>query len=485
MNVNAQDYLERGYEGLGLKEKLKVYLESQGETIDDYPHIYLVTAPRFLGYSFNPVSFWYLYNDHKELRAIVLEVNNTFGERRLYFLKGSPAPELDAPSTHPHPSNFNATWLKDFHVSPFNSRKGSYALNAVDPFSPFTSSTSKIDNTITLSSSKAHAKLVARVFSTGPSSDPATLGYWGRLRFIATWWWVGFVTFPRILKEAAKLFFLRKLHVWYRPEVLKDSIGRAATNDEIVIESSFKSLLKHLVATSTVEQPLKFTSSSSAAEYFYSSSKDIPNPQLPAIEFKIISPLFFARLACHSHISEFLSYEILTDDDTDRKFYISHPQILLQLFDPLTTTITTTNLPSQSPTIHLSTLTRLQWRFLHWLRTRNPHTMPQDHQQQRTVQTSDIRHPSTYSHLDHFVLAHESRDQILQYTNVVTKILLSHALAFGSVGMLDAGFWLCKLVVSYLFVVAVRDCWAEVLGEEEWKIVRVCAGGAQVGCVGL
>ncbi|KAL8800415.1 MAG: hypothetical protein Q9182_005217 [Xanthomendoza sp. 2 TL-2023] len=462
-----------------LKEKLKVYLESQGETIDDYPYIYLVTAPRFLGYSFNPVSFWYLYSNDKELKAMILEVNNTFGERRLYFLNGSPPPELNGPSKDPHPSKFKATWSKDFHVSPFNSRKGSYALNVIDPFSPFPSSTSKIDNAITLSSSKAHAKLVARVFSTGPSSDPATLGYWSRLRFIAKWWWVGFVTFPRILKEAAKLFFRRKLHVWYRPEVLKDSIGRAATNDEIIIESSFKSLLKHLVATSTVEQPLQFTSSSSAAEYFYSSSKDIPNPQLPPIEFKITSPLFFTRLARHSHISEFLSHEILTDDDTNRTFSTSHPQILLQLFDPSTTT-TTTTLP-QSPTLHPSPLTRLRWRFLHWLRNRNrnrnhkPQTVPQAHQQ-RNVQTSDIRHFGS-SHLDHFVMAHESRGQMLQYTTVVTKILLSDVIAFGYVEILDAGFWVCKLFVSGLFVVAVRDCWADVLGEEEWRIVRGGLGG--------
>ena len=55
------------------------------------------------------------------------------------------------------------------------------------------------------------------------------MGLHDTIRFVSLWWWVGFVTFPRIVKEAAKLFFKRKLHVWYRPEVLHTSIGRTAT----------------------------------------------------------------------------------------------------------------------------------------------------------------------------------------------------------------------------------------------------------------
>ncbi|KAL8989164.1 MAG: hypothetical protein Q9177_001897 [Variospora cf. flavescens] len=235
---NAGDYLDRGNGNLGLRGKLQAYLKSQGEVATDYPFAYLVTAPRFLGYSFNPVSFWYLYNEEKQLRAMILEVNNTFDERRMYFLKDTIVKDPDESWTvieHPR-SKFKDTWLKDFHVSPFNSRKGSYALSAQDPFSAHLNGTCEVDNTITLSSSKAHAKLIARVFSDQPSIDPTTVGSWARFCFIASWWWVGFVTFPRIVREAGKLFFRRKLHVWYRPEVLKDSIGRHATEDEAYVQ---------------------------------------------------------------------------------------------------------------------------------------------------------------------------------------------------------------------------------------------------------
>ena len=182
---------------------------------------------------------------------MILEVNNTFDERRLYFLKGSrleatptiselnplsdKGGSLQAREAHQeatecyyeNTTKFVSSWPKDFHVSPFNSRKGSYTLTAYDPFSQ-----GKVDNTITLSSSKDHPKLVAKIISTGNFIDPCQLGTVAILRFVATWWWVGFVTFPRIVREAAILFFRRKLHVWYRPEVLRESIGRKGIGEE-------------------------------------------------------------------------------------------------------------------------------------------------------------------------------------------------------------------------------------------------------------
>ena len=180
---------------------------------------------------------------------MILEVNNTFDERRIYFLEstgpdwvaddessssGAATSANESPSANLGPrdaltksTRFVGSWAKDFHVSPFNSRKGAYAVSAEDPLAQ-----GKIDNTITLSSSKGHPKLVARIFSTNPCVDPSEITSWETFRFVLAWWWVGFVTFPRILREAAKLFFLRKLHVWYRPEVFKESIGRQATEDE-------------------------------------------------------------------------------------------------------------------------------------------------------------------------------------------------------------------------------------------------------------
>mgnify|MGYP006286118551 CR=1 FL=1 len=75
--------------------------------------IWLHCYPRVLGYAFKPVSFWHCHSPDGSLRAIVVEVNNTFGERHCYV--------LDRP-------RLGQTLCADkhFHVSPFCEVKGQY-----------------------------------------------------------------------------------------------------------------------------------------------------------------------------------------------------------------------------------------------------------------------------------------------------------------------------------------------------------------------
>ncbi len=75
--------------------------------------VWLHCYPRVLGYAFKPVSFWYCHRADGSLRAILVEVNNTFGERHCYL--------LDAPA-------FGAELRarKVFHVSPFCQVTGDY-----------------------------------------------------------------------------------------------------------------------------------------------------------------------------------------------------------------------------------------------------------------------------------------------------------------------------------------------------------------------
>jgi DUF1365 family protein len=76
---------------------------------------WLHSYPRVLGYVFKPVSFWYCHRADDSLAAIVVEVNNTFGERHCYLLHG---PDLA------FGKELRAT--KEFHVSPFCDVAGSY-----------------------------------------------------------------------------------------------------------------------------------------------------------------------------------------------------------------------------------------------------------------------------------------------------------------------------------------------------------------------
>jgi len=77
--------------------------------------VWLHCYPRVLGHTFKPVSFWYCHRTDGSLAAVVVEVNNTFGERHCYLLTGPGIAfgrELRA--------------TKVFHVSPFCSVTGTY-----------------------------------------------------------------------------------------------------------------------------------------------------------------------------------------------------------------------------------------------------------------------------------------------------------------------------------------------------------------------
>ncbi len=180
---------------------------------DDYPIVYLVTSPRLLNYKFSPASFWFLYSEDRKLRAMIAEVNNTFGERRMYFLQernaGDSLPRVHdiSPGAATEAENFGDghfrhAWPKDFHVSPFNSRKGSYLLKARDPTAlivhqPAGNRSLKeeiIDIRASLLSSKGHIKLVTHLSSTGAPLDPSHMSFMEFLIFFASWWWIGLMT---------------------------------------------------------------------------------------------------------------------------------------------------------------------------------------------------------------------------------------------------------------------------------------------------
>jgi uncharacterized protein len=85
--------------------------------------IWLHTFPRVLGYVFNPVSFWLCHRADGALRAVLCEVNNTFGERHCYLLA--------------HADGRALRWgeelsaAKAFHVSPFCRVEGRYRFRFV------------------------------------------------------------------------------------------------------------------------------------------------------------------------------------------------------------------------------------------------------------------------------------------------------------------------------------------------------------------
>lgn len=71
---------------LSTRDKLLSYLKSKGFSFVP-TRIFLLTNLRILGYVFNPVSFYYLQDENEEVKYVIAEVSNTFGEMKFYALK--------------------------------------------------------------------------------------------------------------------------------------------------------------------------------------------------------------------------------------------------------------------------------------------------------------------------------------------------------------------------------------------------------------
>ena len=448
-NIKASDYLFREMEDLSLAEKLKIYLDKQGISDRHYSFAYLVTAPRFLGYSFNPVSFWYIYDGDAQLKYMILEVNNTFDERRLYLLRPG-SPDEDSESSEDTKSDnalfFKETWQKDFHVSPFNSRKGTYSLRAIDPVASFEQyGHVKVDNTIVLRSDKGHPKLVARVFSTEPPTSALSVETFQLLRFVASWWWVGFVTFPRIVAQAYKLFFKKKLHVWFRPEVAPSSIGRVYTPEEAQLEAYFSEFLTSVVeaADKSLRVIYQAAHHSDSELVLYSSGYLREKEHERTLTVKILSPAFYSRFAHYSHAKEAFDREALATDEKNRTLIIDPPHLLPILLDAMKQATTSNDQPTASINNSKSSpLETLRWTILRKLRCPPPApAYPPPSTSDPYTKITDIRtHP--FSELDIFVRT--ANNNLLTtattsssplppspYRHTLTKIFLSQRLTLG------------------------------------------------------
>jgi DUF1365 family protein len=104
------------------RPKLERFARANGIDLDG-GKIFLLTQCRVLGYVFNPVSFYYCHDSGGSLRAIVAEVNNTFGERHCYWL------DERTREAAPDPSGVEGhRAVKRMHVSPFISMDAVYAF---------------------------------------------------------------------------------------------------------------------------------------------------------------------------------------------------------------------------------------------------------------------------------------------------------------------------------------------------------------------
>ncbi|KAG9299970.1 hypothetical protein G9A89_009698 [Geosiphon pyriformis] len=216
-----------------IKNKLIWYIEEHKISAINLKRFELVTTPRFFGYAFNPVSFYYCYDNDDDLTVVVLEVNNTFGEKHLYVL-GRDAENIEA---NRQGYDMSFTIRRAFHVSPFNDRKGFYRVFCRSPLSGQLDMRivvyTEISSTIITDSKSSQTifpafgrkKMVALVTGPSYSLTPVALCY-----AVLTYPLDIFLTMPRILKEAYKLHYNKGMGVFHRPNPIKGTVVKLKPN---------------------------------------------------------------------------------------------------------------------------------------------------------------------------------------------------------------------------------------------------------------
>jgi DUF1365 family protein len=114
------DYL--GDRARPLADAVREQLRRDGGHAPEGP-IRVLTHVRTLGHCFNPVSFYYCFDESERLDAVIAEVTSTpWGERHSYVLHRSGAGRV-----------LSGSFAKALHVSPFMEMKQRYELRASEP----------------------------------------------------------------------------------------------------------------------------------------------------------------------------------------------------------------------------------------------------------------------------------------------------------------------------------------------------------------
>ena len=97
-----------------LKTNVLRVLDREGVETADVGKVVALTHARVLGHAFDPMTAYWCFGGDGRLRAVLVEVHNTYGGRHAYVLRPDATGRAEVP--------------KDFHVSPFNAVEGDYGI---------------------------------------------------------------------------------------------------------------------------------------------------------------------------------------------------------------------------------------------------------------------------------------------------------------------------------------------------------------------
>lgn len=117
-HFDARDHFGGGLPTI--RAGLDRFLVSKDAALPAGSRVSMLAHARVFGYVFNPISVYWCHGPDGELRHVVAEVHNTYGERHCYLLG-------------PEAARGTARAAKEFYVSPFLDVDGGYRMRLPEP----------------------------------------------------------------------------------------------------------------------------------------------------------------------------------------------------------------------------------------------------------------------------------------------------------------------------------------------------------------
>ncbi|PYI11758.1 hypothetical protein BO78DRAFT_302795 [Aspergillus sclerotiicarbonarius CBS 121057] len=352
-------YLHRGHHELDLREKLDGFLRDQNQDPAQWPYAYLLGIPQFLGWSRSVVSWWYLYTEERELDAMILEINNSYDEKRNIFMKVSRVSEqpLKVPecsqteylddyykvrsvSSLPQSTFYKGTWTKTIFASVFEKVDGLVTNRFMDPLQPASWKPNASFSNMTTIGVSGEVKMATRMTCYGPALDPTQMSSFQLLKFLLQWTVPGILTTAHIIFQALRIHYTGLMKMNVKTPVRTGSVARHATKTEIDLEPFFRAYLANCVEK--YPHPIELTylpCRSFATETITLRSppceKDPSNIRHVTIE--PTDPAFYTRITNYATIETALNTELLPTglyaDPSSQRLLVSDQALLASILN--------------------------------------------------------------------------------------------------------------------------------------------------------
>lgn len=186
-----------------LRERLAIDASRHDLDLPD-GRILLLTHLRYLGYCFNPVSFFYCFDGAERLQLVLAEVHNTFGGAHTYWLRADPASRAGA--ARPQAAAFRSTAAKSLYVSPFLPVDLDYTFAFTSPAAHLVAHMTAVregtvlfDATLSLERRPWSAPEIRRALVRHPAMTVAVMAgiHWQALQL----WWKGVPLVRRVTRD--------------------------------------------------------------------------------------------------------------------------------------------------------------------------------------------------------------------------------------------------------------------------------------------